>query len=189
MLATLAQRTLILLLTGVMAGCGFQLRGAAPVSAAIQPLAVVCDGAVPLTLCQAVEEQLRLGDVRVVDRPKADYVLKLSNYSQSRRASAITRNAVAAEYTLRQRVIMSVVTADQVPLVADQEIASSEAYRYDQSNILAKQREQEALTETLNQRLAQQVIFRLAPLTEARIQALRNSVRGADSKPTPGGQP
>lgn len=182
MLTTITQRILVLLLTALISGCGFQLRGAAPVSAAVQPLAVVCDSALPLTLCQAVEDQLRLGDVRVVERPKADYLLNLSTFRQTRRASAITRNAVAAEYTLQQQVTMSVMTADQVPLIANQTISSSETYRYDASNVLAKQREQDALTETLNQRLAQQIIFRLAPLTEARIRALRNDASQAAKK-------
>lgn len=173
MLTTITQRVLTMLVVSLIAGCGFQLRGAAPVSAAVQPLAVVCNDAVPLTLCQAVEDQLRLGDVNVVERSRADYVLTLSDFRQSRRASAITRNAIAAEYTLRQRVTLSVMTADKVPLVANQEVSSSESYRYDETNILAKQREQDALTDTLIQRLSQQIIFRLTPLTDARIKALR----------------
>lgn len=189
MLTAVTQRAMMMLLAGLLASCGFQLRGAAPVSAAVQPLAVVCDDPVPLTLCQAVEDQLRLGDVKVVERARADYVLKLSNFNQSRRATAITRNAIAAEYTLRQQVSLTVMTADQVPLVADQPISSSETYRYDETNILAKQREQDALTETLNQRLAQQIIFRLTPLTEARIRALRNEASQKATKPDTGKQP
>ncbi len=189
MLTTITRRAPILLLAGLITGCGFQLRGAAPVSAAVQPLAVVCGDALPLTLCQTVEDQLRLGNVKVVERSKADYLLKLSDFRETRRASAITRNAVAAEYTLRQRVTMSVITADQVPLVADQEISSSEVYQYDATNVLAKQREQDTLTETLNQRLAQQIIFRLTPLTDARIKALRNDASQAGKNQGPDKQP
>ena len=36
------------------------------------------------------------------------------------------------------------------------------------------QREQDALQAQLNDRLAQQILFRLAPLTEARIQTIRD---------------
>ena len=50
---------------------------------------------------------------------------------------------------------------------------SSETYRYDESNVLAKQREEEALQEQLYDRLAQQIIFRLAPLDRDRIDRLK----------------
>ena len=51
---------------------------------------------------------------------------------------------------------------------------SSETYRYDDSNVLAKQREEEALQEQLYDRLAQQIIFRLAPLDRDRIDRLKH---------------
>lgn len=70
---------------------------------------------------------------------------------------------------------MSVRTADQVPLLAGAELVARESYRYDETNVLAKQREQEDLERQLHDRLAQQVLFRLAPLTEARIRDLRQA--------------
>ena len=39
--------------------------------------------------------------------------------------------------------------------------------------MLARQREEEALRQQMDDRLAQQVIFRLAPLTPQRIDAIR----------------
>lgn len=174
-------RTLLGLLTlaglAVVAGCGFQLRGSAPVPAALQPLAVTCDSQVPELLCNDVRDQLIGGDVVVVEPEQADYVLRLRAFREQRRASAITLQASAAEYTIRQTLRMDVLTSDQVPLIADTELSSIETYRYDEANVLAKQREEEALRESLYQQLAQQVIFRLAPLNATRIEAIRAASR------------
>lgn len=134
-------------------------------------------------MCDAVIEQLELGEVTLVSRDKAAYLLRLTSFNQQRRASAITLQAAAAEYDLRQTVTMDVITSDQVPLVAEVDIRSSETYRYDETNVLAKQREERDIQETLYQRLAQQVIFRLAPLTQERIEVLRRqATEQADDK-------
>ncbi|MCL7946051.1 LPS assembly lipoprotein LptE [Marinobacter sp. ATCH36] len=171
----MALATLCLLVTG----CGFQLRGAPPVSSALQPLAVDCSDNVPGQLCDAVREQLELGRIQLKPAEEADYVLKIGNFRQERRASAITLRAAAAEYTLRHTVDIEVLTSDNIPLIEPTDLNSSETYRYDESNVLAKQREEEALREQLHDRLAQQIIFRLAPLDEGRIDRLRQEAKQA----------
>jgi LPS-assembly lipoprotein len=65
------------------------------------------------------------------------------------------------------------------PLIADTRLNASESYRYDETNVLAKQREEKTLQKQLQERLAQQIIFRLAPLTQARIDALREQYQEA----------
>lgn len=161
------------LMCAALAGCGFQLRGAPPVPPGLQPLAVTCVEQVPGELCRSVTEQLELGNIDVRPAGEADYVLRLRGFEQDRRASAITVQAAAAEYTLRQTVRMDVLTRDDIPLVTETSLNSSETYRYDETNVLAKRREEEELRVQLYDRLAQQIIFRLAPLTEARIAEIR----------------
>ena len=157
----------------LLAGCGFQLRGAPPVSLALEPLAVDCSSQVPDTLCRSVREQLSLGNVNLAPVADADYILRLKNFERDRRASAITAQAAAAEYTLRHSVDLEVVSADRVPMVATTRLTTTESYRYDETNVLARQREEETLRQQMDDRLAQQVIFRLAPLTPQRIDAIR----------------
>lgn len=167
-----------------IAGCGFQLRGAPPVSAALQPLKVECARGVPELLCESVRDQLELGNVELTEAGDAAYVMKLSDFQRDRRASAITVQASAAEYTLRNSVSLELISADQVPIIADTRLTSSESYRYDETNVLAKQREEEELQTQLSSRLAQQIIFRLAPLTQARIDAIQDQHQS-----NPGDQP
>ncbi len=168
----------------LIAGCGFQLRGAPPVSSALQPLAVDCADNVPGQLCDSVREQLELGRIELKSAEEADYVLRIGNFRQERRASAITLRAAAAEFTLRHMVDIEVITADNIPLIEPTNLNSSETYRYDESNVLAKQREEEALREQLHDRLAQQIIFRLAPLNEDRIERMRRDAEQARNEDT-----
>lgn len=167
-----ASPALVLILSLLLTGCGFQLRGATQVPDAIQPLALKCAPPVPDQICRAVEDRLELGDVSLVSESDAVATLQLSNFRQERRANAVTSRGAAAEYTLRQSVELEVISARQTPLIATQSVNISETYRYDETNVLAKRQEEEALQETLSQRLAQQVLFRLAPLNQTRVDAL-----------------
>ncbi|MDY6840975.1 MAG: LPS assembly lipoprotein LptE [Pseudomonadota bacterium] len=164
-------------LAALLVGCGFQLRGVPPVSAALEPLAVDCSSPVPDTLCRALREQLSLGNVSLAPVADADYILRLKNFKQDRRATAITAQAAAAEYTLRHSVDLELISADRVPLIATTRLTTSESYRYDETNVLARQREEETLRQQMDDRLAQQVIFRLTPLTPQRIEAIRTEYR------------
>lgn len=155
-----------------LTGCGFQLRGSSPVPAALQPLAIDCPASLPGQFCQSLREQLELGGIELRNPGQADYLLRLSDYRQDRRASAITAQAAAAEYILRHTVAMELLTKDQIPLIATTDLSASETYRYDETNVLAKQREEDELRQQLGDRLAQQVIFRLAPMSRQRIDAL-----------------
>ena len=164
-------KALVLTAATVLAGCGFQLRGTSPVPAALQPLAVDCPASLPGDFCNSVREQLRLGGVELASEASADYVLRLRDYRQDRRASAITSTASAAEYVLRHTVSLELMTSEQVPLIGKTDLNASESYRYDENNVLAKQREEDELRQQLGDRLAQQVIFRLAPMTRERIDS------------------
>lgn len=188
MAPALPTRYLLLAVSLTLAGCGFQLRGQAPVPGALEPLAVQCSTQVPLELCDSVKDQLALGDIRLVEPEQAANLLRLDNFSEQRRASAITLQAAAAEYDIRQSVSVSVITDDQVPLVAGAEVSSSDTYSYDETNVLAKRREEQEVRIGLYQRLAQQVIFRLTPLDEERIESLRAAHR-QDGNPENGTAP
>lgn len=168
-----------------LGACGFQLRGAPPVSSALEPLDVDCQESVPTSLCQSVQEQLELGGVELATGQNAGYHLKIQNFERDRRASAITVQAAAAEYTLRHSVDLELISSDKVPIIASTSLTTTESYRYDETNVLAKQREEENLQRQLNDRLAQQIIFRLAPITRERLQDIREAHKAANTPDNP----
>lgn len=185
----LCKNTVQLIAVSAMAislgACGFQLRGAPPVSSALEPLDVDCQEPVPTSLCQSVQEQLELGGVELATGQNASYHLKIQNFERDRRASAITVQAAAAEYTLRHSVDLELISSDKVPIIASTRLTTSESYRYDETNVLAKQREEENLQQQLSDRLAQQIIFRLAPITRERLQDIREAHQAANTPDNP----
>ncbi|HEA52250.1 LPS assembly lipoprotein LptE [Marinobacter antarcticus] len=158
-----------------LGACGFQLRGAPPVSSALEPLDLDCQEPVPASLCLSVREQLELGGVELASGDKANYRLRIRDFQRDRRASAVTAQAAAAEYTLRHSVNLELISRDGVPIIASTRLTTSESYRYDETNVLAKQREEENLQRQLSDRLAQQIIFRLAPITPERLQEIQDN--------------
>ena len=157
----------------VLSGCGFQLRGATAIPDALAPIHVDCAGKTPVALCDQVLELLELNQVALEAEPGPDtYVLRLAGLERSQRATAITASAAAAEYALRLTATLSLLAPGPVPLLADAETTASEVFRYDEANVLAKRREQQELIELLYGRLAQQIVFRLRPFTAERISSI-----------------
>ena len=72
------------------------------------------------------------------------------------------------------RVWSKLTAPDGMPVFAETDMRTSETYRYDETNILGKRREREALDQTLYKRLAQQVLYRLTPLTQQRLDSIRS---------------
>lgn len=175
----------IALLCLTLAGCGFHLRGSSTVPDAIQPLAVTCDEAVPAQLCRALDDQLQLAEVKQAEPNQATAVLTISGFRQQRRANAITPTAAAAEYTLRQSVELSLISRDEIPLIATDRVSTAETYRYDNTNVLAKQREEDELQESLSRQLVDQILFRLTPLNQTRVDLLLEQNAPSDAAPSP----
>lgn len=176
--------TALILVTLALSACGFRLRGATAVPDALNPVFVDCAGNAPIALCEQVRELLELNEVTVVESAsEPSYTLRLAGLDTSRRATAITDSAAAAEYDLRLQTRMSLLTPSGIPLLAQATISANEIYRYDENNVLAKRREQRDLTEQLYSRLAQQIVFRLTPYTAERIQALIAEYEAAQAAP------
>lgn len=170
----------------MLSGCGFQLRGATAVPEPLDPVFVDCAGNTPPGLCEQVTELLELNQITVPERVTPEsYVLRLSDFERSQRATAITASAAAAEYDLRLSSSLSLLAPGEVPLLADATVTANEVYRYDEDNVLAKRREQQALTEQLYQRLAQQIVYRLSPFTAEEIESLREAYLRAQQPEDP----
>ena len=157
----------------MLAGCGFQLRGAGSIPDALAPLALECADAIPGNLCSEVREQLELYQLLAGDGEEPAHTLELVTYEQNRRTSALSDRAAAAEYEIQASVGLRLVSSDDILLLADTQLSASEVYRADEEQVLAGEREQRGIEGVLQQTLARQVTRRLTPFTEARIRQLR----------------
>ncbi len=158
----------------VLGGCGFHLRGMTRLPQAMQPLYVDCHTGIPFDLCNQVKASLRRSGIELAPAQDHAYVLALTRIQTTQRATAITRQATAAAYELRMKVWSRLTAPDGMPVLAESAVRTSETYQYDETNILGKRREEQALNETLYGRVAQQILFRLRPLTQDRLKEIRH---------------
>ncbi|TVP54287.1 MAG: hypothetical protein EA349_11825 [Halomonadaceae bacterium] len=171
---------LLVLLCLALAGCGFQLRGTQSVPEAIQPVSLTCQSGVASNLCNSLRRQLDgFGLLASEEQKEEAYRLTLSDYRHDRRVSAITGRAAAAEYELTTQVRLSLFTPDNIPLLAETNLQAIQAYRSDETRVLAEEGERGGIQNQLNEQLAMQVIARLRPFDQTRIDA----IRGAYEKP------
>lgn len=175
--ASLLRLPLVLSAGVALAACGFHLRGAAPVPQAVQPLYLSCESGIPYELCNGVRSELKRNGIVLEDSEQGHYVLTLNSLKSDRRATAITQTAVAAQYELRMTAKVSLKTPDGVPLLSNSQVSTFEDYNYDETSILGERREEQNLDKTLYGRLAQQILFKLTPFTQERIETARQDYR------------
>jgi LPS-assembly lipoprotein len=161
------------LLALLVSACGFQLRGASPVPSALEPLWVGCNDGIPTELCRSLKAQFTLGNVELADtRENAAHLLLLGDFRQNQRTSAITAQAEAAEYELRQTVSVTLRTRGGIPLLAETDVSAAQSYRYDSSSVLAKNREQREIEQQLYDSLVRQIGYRLVAFDQQRIDEI-----------------
>lgn len=173
------------LLAVLVSACGFQLRGASPVPSALEPLWVGCHDNVPTELCQSLKSQFTIGDVALADsREQAANLLLLGNFRQNQRTSAITAQAEAAEYELRQTVSVALQTRAGIPLMPATDISAAQSYRFDSTSVLAKRREQEEIEQQLYDSLVRQIGYRLVSFDQARIDEILEATEAQQQQPS-----
>lgn len=180
------EQTVLVLLCLVVAGCGFQLRGTQSVPQALKPLSLECRSGVDQNLCRSLREQLENFGLLAQEENPENYRLVLSDYNQKRRVSAITGRAAAAEYELTASVTLSLFTPDKLPLLADTSLQATQAYRSDETQVLAEEGERGGIQTQLSEQLAQTVIYRLRPFNQERIDAIRSAQGDGEESPTSG---
>lgn len=181
---TLSNALPLALLALVVSACGFQLRGASPVPSALEPLWVGCQDDIPTELCRSLKSQFTIGNVELADtREEAAHLLLLGNFRQNQRTSAITAQAEAAEYELRQTVSVALQTRDGIPLLAETDVSAAQSYRYDSDSVLAKRREQEEIEQQLYDNLVRQIGYRLVAFDQQRIDEILEATEDQQTSP------
>lgn len=156
---------LCLLLTGVTAGlsgCGFHLRG----SEALPPEMSVTyiQSSNPFSsLVKDFTEALRARGAQVTERLEdATAVLRIQENEKDRDVLSVNTSGKVLEYSLRQRIQFSVVTAENQPLVESQTVSMSRAYLYKSTDVLGSEREKDAVRHTLQKSLVDMAMLRIA---------------------------
>lgn len=149
-------------LTAVVVGCGFQLRGQLVLPERLQTLRIeASDRTTPFM--QALVGQLRANGVAVVDANQADAsVLYIERERLRRQALTISQDAQVREYVLHLDVAYSLEDPAGELVVDTQALRLSREYQFDAQAILGGRREEEFLGEDLSRAMAAQLMRRLS---------------------------
>jgi len=168
MKATRAGRLIALLVLGaVLAGCGFQLRGASSVRLPpeLRVLRISMGAGFPPLLVEVRNSLRILGSVRVTEDVQAPVpVLNLIGEQSTSEVLSIDSTGRINAYLLNYRVDFSLTSADGKMLLPQQAIKLQREYTFDRLNVLATERQSDFLQNEMRRDAAQQILRRLASL-------------------------
>lgn len=156
------RRRALALLAGLplVAGCGFQLRGARPM-----PFDSIYLGMSPYSeLAAAIRRQIRAnGNTIVTDNPAdAQVRLEVQADIKDKVILALNTQGRVREYQLRQRFIFRLVSKAGQEIMPSSEIALKRDLAFDDTQLLAKQQEETLLYRDMQNDLVQQLMRRLS---------------------------
>lgn len=156
-------RVLVLVPLALAAGCGFHLRGQAPLPAVVaRPYIETSDRYSPLHA--ALTSQLSAaGATLAPDAATASAVIRLHVDSTGRELLSIAANNKPGEYEVYYDVEYS-VTAGGRELLARKRARLTRDYSYDEAVVLAKEHEEQSLRIALADELAALILRRLGAL-------------------------
>ena len=164
--ATTIARLLALALTLLAAGCGFRLQGAATLPPTLDSVYV----AVPDTLSSfAVELDRaleRAGAQRAASPGEAEAVIRVRMDRSGRRVLSVSARNTPQEFEIFYRVEYAIERGGS-EVVAPQRLELTRNFSFDESQLLAKDREQEILRDAMARDLADLVLRRLESLPAA----------------------
>ena len=150
---------LAILVALMLAGCGFRLRGTAdvPFEALYVPNA---DAGIALTLKRYIQAGTR---ARVVDDPKqADAILVFSAESREKQILSLTGTGAVREFQLRYRIGFRVHDGKGVDYVPQSAIQLTRDITFNDTDVLAKEAEEQLLFRDMQADMVEQIMRRLA---------------------------
>lgn len=152
-----------LVLLVLQAGCGFQLKGAAPLPAAVKSVYVATSDELSPFAVQLHKALDAAGALQAASASAADAVIRVTQDRTGRRVLSVSARNTPQEYQVYYVLGYSIERGEQ-QAVAPQEIEVSRSYSFSESDLLAKGREETILREALARDLADLVVRRLASL-------------------------
>ena len=156
-------RKLLVVAVLSLAGCGFHLQGRQPLPEAFAYTYVDTKDE-QTDFVQDLRKALIASNVNVIStRGSSGAVITVHEDEITERVLSVSARNIPTEYELTYTVGFSVLSGDKT-LIDKEEIAATRDISFDETQLLAKEREQEILSEALARDLVALVMRRLAAL-------------------------
>ena len=156
-----ATSLIVLLLSLLLAACGFHLRGQDAFALPFQTLYVksVNDSA---PFINELKHALQVNDIQIVDTPEqAQVTLHIVSEAADRQILSLSGGGRVREYRLQYRVSLRVYDSKQQDWLAPEEITLRRDFSYDDTQVLAKEQEENLLYQDMRGDAVQQVLRRM----------------------------
>lgn len=147
----------------LLAGCGFHLQGSQPLQKSFQYTYIDTKDE-QSDFVQDLRKALIASGSRVIrTQGSSGATISVHKDELSERVLSVSARNIPTEYELTYKVEFSVTTGGK-PLIEHEEMSLSRDFSFDETQLLAKEREQEILQEALARDLVALVMHRLASL-------------------------
>ncbi|MEO8308150.1 MAG: LPS assembly lipoprotein LptE [Pseudomonadota bacterium] len=154
---------LCLSLCGLLGACGFQLQGRQSLPAALSAVNIDAKDR-QSSFTQALRSALVTSGARIVEPAAADTtIVQISKDAVTERVLTVSSRNIPTDYELVYDVEVSVSSGGKELLPAEK-FSLSRVYSFDETRLLAKEREKDILTEALARDMASVVTRRLSAL-------------------------
>jgi LPS-assembly lipoprotein len=153
------RNALVALLLVALAGCGFRLRGTAEV-----PFETLYVPNATTGIALDLKRNIQAGtNAKVIDDPaKADAVMQFTEEARQKEVLSLTGTGRVREFQLRYRVGFRVHDSKGVDFVPQNTIQLTRDVTFNDTEILAKEQEEQLLFRDMQTDMVQQILRRLA---------------------------
>jgi LPS-assembly lipoprotein len=146
-----------------LAGCGFHLQGRQPLPAAFEYTYIDAKDE-QTDFVQDLRKALLANDIKVLrTKGSTGATVSIHDDELTEKILSVSARNIPTEYELTYRVKFSVVAGGKT-LIDEEEVSATRDFSFDETKLLAKEREQETLREGLARDLVALVMRRLAAL-------------------------
>jgi LPS-assembly lipoprotein len=155
--------SLVLSFTLLVSGCGFRLQGASVLPAGLESVHVVTRDELSAFSVELFRGLERAGAQRAASVGEADAVIRVRTDRTGRRVLSVSARNTPQEFEIFYEVVYSIDVGGR-EVVPPQELKLTRNFSFDESQLLAKDREEEILRDAMAGDLAGLVLRRLESL-------------------------
>jgi len=147
--------------TGLITGCGWQLRGQTALPEGTENIFVSAADSHG-KLMGEFTQLLNANQVNAVGSPKeAQYSIYIEREDEDKRTVSVGNSTLAAEYELTMKVDYRIESATGTLLVPKATAQVARSYEYDRNDVIAKDEEERLIKAEMRRNLVQQILRRL----------------------------